>query len=90
MVKTQLGTAPGGRFAKDQFGVDLEAGTVTCRARVTAAITPSRRGGGRARFGRVCSVCRLRDACTGSVAGPVVAIHPHEAELAAARATLHG
>jgi hypothetical protein len=86
MVKTQLATAPGGRFAKDQFRVDLQAGTVTCPARVTVAITLSGRGGGRARFGRACSVCPLRDACTSSVAGRVVAIHPHEAELAAARA----
>jgi len=85
MVTTQLPTAPSGRFAKDQFRVDLKAGTVTCPARVTVAITPARRGGGRARFGRACSVCPLRDACTGSVAGRVVTIHPHEAELAAAR-----
>jgi Transposase DDE domain len=51
MVKTQVPTALGGRFAKDQFGVDLEAGTVTCPARMTVAIRPARRGGGRARFG---------------------------------------
>ena len=62
------------------------AGTVTCPARVTVAIRPARRGGGRARFGVACSVCPLRQACTSSVRGRVVAIHPHEAELAAARA----
>jgi Transposase DDE domain/Transposase domain (DUF772) len=86
MVKTQVPTAPGGRFAKDQFRIDLQAGTVTCPARVTVAISPARRGGGRARFGRACSVCPLRQACTSSVRGRVVAIHPHQAELAAARA----
>ena len=86
MVKTQLPTAPGGRFAKDQFRLDLQAGTVTCPARVTVAIRPARRGGGRARFGRACSVCPLRDACTSSARGRVVAIHPREAELATARA----
>jgi len=86
MVKTQLPTAPGGRFAKDQFQVDLAAGTVTCPARVTTPIVPASRGGGRARFGAACSVCPLRDACTTSVRGRVVAIHPHEAALAAARA----
>jgi hypothetical protein len=85
MVKTQLPTAPGGRFAKDQFRIDLAAGTVTCPARVTVAIVPVRRGGGRARFGVACSVCPLRQACTSSVGGRVVAIHPHEATLAAAR-----
>ena len=86
MVKPQVPTAPGGRFAKDQFRLDLQAGTVTCPARVTVAILPARRGGGRARFGPACSVCPLRHACTTSLRGRVVAIHPREAELTAARA----
>ena len=85
MVTTQVPTAPGGRFAKDQFRIDLQAQTVTCPAQVTVAIIPASRGG-RARFGVACSVCPLRDACTTSVRGRVVAIHPHEAELTAARA----
>jgi IS5 family transposase len=49
------------------------------------ATTPARRGGGRARFGVACSVCPLRQACTNRARGRVVAIHPHEAPLAAAR-----
>jgi Transposase DDE domain len=57
MVTTQVPTAPGGRFAKDQFRIDLQAGTVTCPARVQVAITPARRGGGRAWFGAACNVC---------------------------------
>ena len=64
----------------------LQAGTVTCPARVTVAIRPARQGGGRAWFGRACSVCPLRAACTTSVRGRVVAIHPYEAELAGGRA----
>jgi Transposase DDE domain len=75
MVKAQLPTAPGGRFAKDQFRIDLQAGTVTCPARVTVAIIPASRGG-RARFGVACSVCPLRQACTTSIRGRVVALHP--------------
>jgi hypothetical protein len=86
MVKTQVPTAPGGRFAKDQFRIDLQGQTVTCPARVTVAIRPARGGGGRARFGVACSVCPLRDACTTSLRGRVVAIHPQEAALAGARA----
>jgi Transposase DDE domain len=86
MVKTQVPTAPGGRFAKDQFRIELAAGTVTCAARVTVAIRPARRGGGHARFGPACSVCPLRQACTSSIGGRVVAVYPREAELAAARA----
>jgi hypothetical protein len=31
MVKTQVPTAPGGRLAKDQFRIDLQAQTVTAR-----------------------------------------------------------
>jgi hypothetical protein len=86
MVTTQVPTAPGGRFAKDQFRLDLQAGTLTCPARVTVTIRPARRGGGRARFGGACSVCPLREACTTSLRGRVVAINPREAELTAARA----
>jgi len=88
MVKAQTPTALGGRFGKDQFRIDLGAGTVTCPARVEVAIRPARhgRGGGRARFGVACSVCPLRDACTTSPRGRVVTIHPDEAQLAAARA----
>jgi hypothetical protein len=86
MVKTQLPTAPGGRFTKDQFHIDLAAGAVICPARVTVAIRPARRGGGRARFGVACSVCTLRNACTSSLRGRVVTVHPREAELATARA----
>jgi hypothetical protein len=89
MVKAQLPTAPGGRFAKDQFRIDLQAGTVTCPARVTTPILPASRGGGRARFGAACSVCPLRQRCTSSVRGRVVAIHPQEATLAAARTRQH-
>ena len=85
MVKTQLPTASGGRFAKDRFRIDLAAGTVTCPARVTMAIRPARRGGGQARFGVACSVCPLRQVCTSSLGGRVVAVHPREAELAIAR-----
>ena len=85
MVKTQVPTAPGGRFAKDQFRIDLQAQTMTCPARVTVAIRSARRGGGRARFGAACSICPLRQACTTSLRGRVVTIHPQEAELAAAR-----
>jgi len=58
---------------------------VICPAQVTVAISPARRGGGWARFGVACSVCPLRQACTSSIRGRVVAVHPHEAELTAAR-----
>jgi hypothetical protein len=44
MTKVQPPVAPAGRFAKDRFVVDTEAGTVTCPAGVVAAIGAIKRG----------------------------------------------
>jgi hypothetical protein len=85
MLKVAPATAPGGRFAKDQFTIDLDAQTVTCPARLTVAIIPRRDGGGLARFGRACAVCPLASGCTSSRAGRTISIHPHEALLTRAR-----
>ena len=49
-----------GRFPKDRFAVDLDAGTVTCPAGQTATIVPAGRGGGRASFRPWCGTCPLR------------------------------
>jgi Transposase DDE domain len=84
-VKAPMPTAPGGRWAKTAFRIDLAAGTVTCPAKVTVPIIATRHGG-RARFGRACSVCPFRDGCTASPTGRTISIHPYEAELLAARA----
>ncbi len=69
----------------DRFTIDLAAGTVTCPARLTVAITPRPGGGGLARFGRACQVCPLASACTTSRSGRTITIHRHEALLARAR-----
>jgi IS5 family transposase len=71
---------PGG-FTKADFRIDLDAATVTCPAGHTATITP----GGRASFRRHCRDCPLRSRCTTAQRGRQVSIHPHEAELIAAR-----
>ena len=84
--KTQRPTAPGGLFAKDRFDVDLANDTVTCPADVTVAIRRRRDGGGMACFGEACSACPLRADCTAAPGGRTIAIHPHEAALARARA----
>lgn len=86
MVKVQPPHAPDGRFAKDRFAIDLEAGTVTCPAKVTVAIRWHRNGAGTAAFGASCAACPLRGSCTSSPRGRVIAVGPHEAELARARA----
>jgi hypothetical protein len=85
MTKVAALTAPQGHFPKDRFRVDLQAGTVTCPARLKVPILPARGGGGVARFGRACQVCPLQGSCTSSRAGRTVTIHPHEAHLQAAR-----
>ena len=85
MLKVAPVTAPDGRYAKDQFTIDLDAQTVTCPARLTVAILPRRGGGGLARFGRACAVCPLASGCTSSRAGRTISIHPQEALLTRAR-----
>jgi hypothetical protein len=89
-VKIQAAVAPGGHFTKDQFQVDLAAGTVTCPAGRTAPIVynpnPRHRHHGQASFAAACASCPLRGQCTRAAAGRTVTITPYEAELAAARA----
>ncbi|MGH8918828.1 MAG: transposase, partial [Actinomycetes bacterium] len=84
--KTQAPTAPGGRFGKDRFDIDLAAGTVGCPGGFTTAIRPVNDGGGSACFGPVCVGCPLREQCTTAAAGRTITIGPHEDTLARARA----
>ncbi|CAN5679361.1 hypothetical protein BH09ACT7_BH09ACT7_61170 [soil metagenome] len=84
-TKVQPPTAPGGRFAKDRFTIDLHSGTVTCPGAVSVAIRPAQSGGGTAVFGAVCAGCPLARQCTGSPAGRTISISAYEAELVRAR-----
>jgi len=84
--KTQPPVAPGGRYAKDRFGIDLDAGTVTCPNDVVVSIRRNSDGGGTASFAGACSTCPLRAGCTNSPNGRTVSVGPHEAVLARARA----
>jgi Transposase DDE domain len=86
MIKVQAANAPGGRFSKDTFTIDLEAGQVTCPNQVTAAIRPHRDGGGAARFQAACATCPLSAQCTTAKDGRVISIGPHEEHLARGRA----
>lgn len=81
-------SAPTGLFSKDDFDVDLDAGTVTCPAGHTVPIPAMRaRGRAQARFGAErCADCPLRSQCTTSPKGRFVEIRAEEAILAAARA----
>jgi hypothetical protein len=84
-TKVQPPNAPGGRFPKDRFGIDLAAATVTCPNRVTVRIRPAKTGGGTAAFGAACAGCPLAAQCTSSPDGRTITIGRHEAELARAR-----
>jgi hypothetical protein len=89
-VKIQAPVAPRGHFTKDQFQIDLAAGTVTCPAQRAAPIVynpnPRHRHHGQASFGPACGSCPLRGQCTSAQAGRTVTITAYEHELAAARA----
>jgi hypothetical protein len=84
--KTQAPTAAGGRFSKDRFDIDLDAGTVGCPGGVTTPIRPATAGGGTAYFGPACQGCPLRAQCTTATGGRTVKIGPHEQTLTNARA----
>jgi hypothetical protein len=86
MVKVQAGNAPGGRFTKDVFTIDLEAGQVTCPNGVAVAIRPKPDGGGAACFGNACATCPLAARCTKAKNGRVITIGPHEEHLTQGRA----
>lgn len=90
------------RFPKEDFKIDLEAGTCTCPAGVmtrTLRPTDSRpdgRGGRQQGWGFVfdatlCQVCVLRPKCTAdrNRKGRTVRLHPQEALLQQARALQH-
>ena len=75
-------------YSKDQFTIDLAAGTVTCPARHTVTIGMGARHR-LARFGALCQSCPLRAHCTKARRGRVISIHPHEAALQHAKARQH-
>jgi Transposase DDE domain/Transposase domain (DUF772) len=83
--KTQKPTAAAGRFSKDDFVIDLSAGTVTCPADFTTMIRPASTGGGTAFFGLACADCPLRAQCTTAAGGRTININPYEQTLTDAR-----
>jgi hypothetical protein len=88
MTKVQPPVAPGGKFTKDQFDINLEAQTVTCPNGITIpikAVRGNKKQTGKAEFGMHCRTCPLADMCTDSKTGRRITIGPHEARLTAAR-----
>jgi len=76
-----LRTVIEGGFTRDDFRVDESAGTVTCPAGHTVAITRARG----ADFGARCRGCPLRARCTTSKRGRKLTLHEQDAVLFAAR-----
>jgi hypothetical protein len=87
-IKVQPPMAPGGRFTKADFAIDVEAGTVICPAGRVETLRP-RRSGRVATFGMACASCPLMARCTTSTAGRSIGVGPHEASLVRARAARH-
>jgi hypothetical protein len=83
--KVQPPTAPGGRFSKADFAIDLPARTVTCPAGRLAPLRPAGRDA-IASFGPACGGCPLAERCTISAKGRTISVGPHEALLVRARA----
>ena len=72
----------GGRFAKDQFSLDVDTGQLTCPAGVSMPFAP----GKTMHFPKdTCATCPIRQRCTTSSNGRSLAIHPDEALLAELR-----
>jgi Transposase DDE domain/Transposase domain (DUF772) len=86
-TKVASPVAPGGRFTKDAFTIDLQAGTATCPGEVTITLrqTQHQRHAAVAKFGDACTGCPLAAQCTTSPAGRTITISPYEAELTRAR-----
>ena len=82
----QPAAAPKGYFSKNDFTIDLEAGTVTCPAGHTATIPTAPSPHRQARFdASTCAVCPLRDRCTKRAGGRTIDIHRDEELLVTAR-----
>ena len=83
--KVQPPVAPGGRFSKADFRIDLPARTVTCPAGRVAPLRPAGRDA-LASFGPACAGCPLATRCTSAKEGRTISVGPHEALLVRARA----
>ena len=81
-LKVAPPSAPGGRFTKADFAIDLQSRTVSCPAGRTVAL-----GASGASFGRACSACPLLERCTTSKNGRSISVGPHEESLQRARVT---
>ena len=85
MCKVQPPVAPAGRYAKDAFQINLEAGIVTCPAGQTAPLRAIK-DGHIANFAGACPGCPLAARCTTSPSGRSIHVGAYEQQLTRARA----
>ncbi|HTW97897.1 MAG TPA: IS1182 family transposase [Acidimicrobiales bacterium] len=78
MARVPPATQRDGRYSKDDFRIDLQAGEVTCPAGATVAIRFCNEGSGIAGFGDLCASCPLQSRCTTAKTGRTITIHRHE------------
>ena len=83
--KTQPPVAPGGRYSKENFYIDLGADTVTCPAGEEVPVRRNESGDGIAYFEKACAGCPLRCDCTTAEGGRTIQVGRYEARLAEAR-----
>jgi hypothetical protein len=72
-----------GRYGKDDFTINLDAGAVTCPANHIAEIRYGKDGAGTASFKPHCDTCPLAERCTTAKDGRKITIHRHEQILQA-------
>jgi hypothetical protein len=84
MCKVQPPNAAAGRYAKDAFTIDLNAGTVTCPAGQTAPLRAIKNGH-IAHFRHACKTCPLAGRCTSSGDGRSIHVGRYEQQLQRAR-----
>jgi hypothetical protein len=83
------GTIVEGRFGKRDFQIDLHAGTVTCPAGKTVAISTSKKGVSTASFSRVsCRECPLKQQCCPTTPRRGIDLSEHEPLMITARRAL--
>lgn len=74
-----------GRFGKDLFEINLEAGTVTCPSGITVELAGHATKSRTAHFGTACQSCPLLNSCTTSENGRTISVGPYERQLQGAR-----
>lgn len=81
-MKVQAPSPPRkGMFSQDDFGIDVQAGTVKCPHGILVVLRAVSDGSRVAQFGQQCDGCPMRSQCTTSKEGRSVRLHPKHAVL---------